>query len=86
MKRQTDLWLYMVVVAVTCGALAAGIHHVPYGFHVALFLIAAGLTVGILRQAWKCQKSYATIAWVYFLSSLLTILLITDSITHLTGL
>ncbi|QQE76945.1 hypothetical protein [Alicyclobacillus sp. SO9] len=86
MWNKNSCWNYTVVVALGCSMAAALIPTVWAALYVLVSVTAAAATLWMLARAWKCQRKNATISWVYFLSSLLSIMLITDSLTHLNGL
>ncbi|MCL6444449.1 MAG: hypothetical protein K6T83_13525 [Alicyclobacillus sp.] len=76
-------WVHMLLIALGLGAVGAGLFTMPIPIRIGLLVVSVVVSIGMLFVAWRKRTNNKAVAWVYFISSVVSLVIIATSVPTL---
>lgn len=76
-------WVHMLLIALGLGAVGAGLFTMPIPIRIGLVAVSVAVSIGMLFVAWHKRTKNKAVAWVYFISSIVSLVIIGTSLPTL---
>lgn len=73
-------WLHMLLLTLGLGVLGVGITTMPLTLRIVLVVFSFVVSIGMLFVAWRKRIHNKVVAWVYFFSSVLSLVILATSL------